>query len=125
MNRRNFLKVAGAVAGAFIVPELIAPERRFWALDGTMVGAKPDFITISDMDRRFLDALQVSWPQRFIDGDVVAAMDANGRTSSIYWVYEGSATRWMEYKGYADLSKPVRIGIAMPEYDENVVTRPR
>lgn len=38
MDRRAFLKGAAAtVAGAFIVPEVIVPERRVWALDRTMV----------------------------------------------------------------------------------------
>lgn len=38
MNRRSFIKgIIGATAGAFIVPEIIVPERRVWALDRTMV----------------------------------------------------------------------------------------
>lgn len=37
-TRRTFLKGIIGVAGAFIVPEIIIPERRFWQLDRTMLG---------------------------------------------------------------------------------------
>jgi hypothetical protein len=34
MNRRTFLK---GIAAAFVVPEVIVPERKVWALDQTMI----------------------------------------------------------------------------------------
>lgn len=39
MNRRNFLKLLGGTAATFVMPEIIVPERRFWALDQTMLSA--------------------------------------------------------------------------------------
>ena len=42
MNRRSFLKaMAGAAAAPFVVPELIIPERRVFALDRTMLNLPP------------------------------------------------------------------------------------
>jgi hypothetical protein len=38
MNRRNFLKALTVTAAGIAVPELIVPEKRFWALDRTMLG---------------------------------------------------------------------------------------
>lgn len=38
MNRRNFLKALTITATGIAVPELIVPEKRFWALDRTMMG---------------------------------------------------------------------------------------
>jgi hypothetical protein len=37
MNRRNFLKALTVTAAGIVVPELIVPEKRFWALDRTML----------------------------------------------------------------------------------------
>lgn len=47
MNRRNFLKSLAITAAGIAVPELIVPEKRFWALDRTMVGEDTEHLGLA------------------------------------------------------------------------------
>lgn len=75
MNRRLFLRgLAGAAAGLVAVPALVAPVRRYWALDGTMAAPAPAW-EWEHVGGAFV--LPVTWMPDYAD-DAKGGIFANG-----------------------------------------------
>jgi hypothetical protein len=78
LTRRTFLKALAVGAAGLALPldaaeALVAPERRLWALDGTMLGAETPRLVACDGDG--WHTLAVPSPARFRPHDVIKLDD--------------------------------------------------
>lgn len=115
MNRRGFLKAAAA---AFLVPEIIIPERRVFALDQTMFIRPP-------MRNGHNDTEYLQW---HIDNGVIVPVDHYITNETLYILegskglkIDGSSIIGNDVELLIDIKRPLEEG---RDYLHNCVIRP-
>jgi hypothetical protein len=92
MNRRNFLKALTVTAAGIVVPELIVPEKRFWALDRTMLGYDytdwfdGSYAPITKWPKSTEYVVKVENPEMFLHPDYRLVRIGNDENAGFGWI---------------------------------------